>query len=385
LLLFISRRLASVVPSGGVMRRCSALVALIVAYCGATGIVYADTATTTVNITVCGDGILAGMEICDYGSARNQGLYSTSSAEAQCYPGCTGFAPYCGDGILQPFYGEQCDDGNNTSGDYCSDICIIENISSGYPGGGGGAGGGSYSPPSDTQVIIRGKAYPNADVHILKDGQTIGIVDADAKADFFFTATNVTPGVTTFGFWAEDDGGLKSISLTTSLTVVAGAVTTVSGAYIPPTIALDKRKVDRGEIVNLSGTTAPNVTVVTHVNSETEVIERTTSNTGGKWQLPFNTSPLENEEFHTAKALFESQSGGLVLKSAFSQAITFYVGRSGDANRMLADLNGDGKINLVDFSILLFHWGTSGPVGDLNNDRKVNLADFSIMLFYWTG
>ena len=50
-----------------------------------------------------------------------------------------------------------------------------------------------------------------------------------------------------------------------------------------------------------------------------------------------------------------------------------------------ADINGDGKVNLVDFSILLFHWGTSDDIADLNEDGKVSLTDFSILLFNWTG
>jgi hypothetical protein len=50
-----------------------------------------------------------------------------------------------------------------------------------------------------------------------------------------------------------------------------------------------------------------------------------------------------------------------------------------------ADINKDGKVNLVDFSILLTAWGTSDDKSDINSDGIVNLADFSILLFYWTG
>ncbi|KAK9318955.1 hypothetical protein V1517DRAFT_342179 [Lipomyces orientalis] len=32
----------------------------------------------------------------------------------------------CGDGIVQPRLGEQCDDGNNVNGDGCSSNCTIE-------------------------------------------------------------------------------------------------------------------------------------------------------------------------------------------------------------------------------------------------------------------
>lgn len=47
------------------------------------------------------------------------------------------------------------------------------------------------------------------------------------------------------------------------------------------------------------------------------------------------------------------------------------------------DLNCDGKTNLTDFSILLFHWRTNHKVADINNDGSVNLVDFSIMMFYF--
>jgi hypothetical protein len=50
-----------------------------------------------------------------------------------------------------------------------------------------------------------------------------------------------------------------------------------------------------------------------------------------------------------------------------------------------SDLNGDKKINLTDFSILLSAWGTDNPDVDLNKDSTINLADFSILLFNWTG
>lgn len=52
----------------------------------------------------------------------------------------------------------------------------------------------------------------------------------------------------------------------------------------------------------------------------------------------------------------------------------------------IADFNCDGRVNLIDFSILLFNWGTpSNLKTDLSNDGKITITDFSIMLFYWTG
>lgn len=51
-----------------------------------------------------------------------------------------------------------------------------------------------------------------------------------------------------------------------------------------------------------------------------------------------------------------------------------------------ADLNGDGRVDLIDLGILLFNWGK--PVNqkaDINQTGRVDLADFAIMLYQWTG
>ncbi len=57
--------------------------------------------------TVCGDGVVAGAEACDLGTAGNTGAYGT------CNANCT-LPPRCGDGMVQT-PPEQCDDGVNLS------------------------------------------------------------------------------------------------------------------------------------------------------------------------------------------------------------------------------------------------------------------------------
>jgi hypothetical protein len=49
-----------------------------------------------------------------------------------------------------------------------------------------------------------------------------------------------------------------------------------------------------------------------------------------------------------------------------------------------SDLNCDGRVNLADFSILMYYWGTSWTPADTNKDGIVGLPDFSIMMFDWT-
>ncbi len=359
--------------------------------------------TTTISISICGNGIIDAGEVCDDG-LFNTGAYGSTSLQRHCNSTCSGYGPYCSDGVLQALYGEQCDDGaaNGTVGDLCSSACVQLSppISTTTPptpppppppppppssSGGGGAFSGNIPVRAQTRVILQGKAYPGSTVNILKDGEVAGIASADSSADFNYETSNVTPGGTTFGFWATDSKGIRSITFTTTFQVTQNAVTTVSNVYLPPTIDIKDKKVSLGDIINSLGTTAPLAKVSLFVDKEPEARAIATSSGSGAWSAAIPTDLLSNEAFHAVKAMFEIFGTGAQAKSGYSQALNFYVGSKNVRVLGTGDLNGDGKVNLTDFSILLFHWGTSSTVADINGDGKVDLTDFSILLFNWTG
>lgn len=346
-----------------------------------------STATTTLTVGICGDTIITTPEECDV--PGEVGAYSTSILGRQCNVLCK-FGPYCGDTILQTTFAEECDDGNNVSGDFCTADCKAEPIGGGggsSSGSGGGARGGSDTELGDTQVSIQGKAYPNANVNILQDGDVIGVVRANSAADFFFN-TESDPGTTSFGFWATDSSGLRSISFNTTFDVIQGAVTNITGIFLPPTLGIDNKIIDRGDIIILSGQSVPEVDIVTEIHSDANITENTETDEDGDWELVFDTARVD-ENVHTAQARFEFFIGGNKSQSSLSQAVTFFVGVSPDAIISSSDLNQDGFVNLIDFSILIFWWGTGGgnsnPPADINNNGNVGLEDFSILLFNWTG
>jgi hypothetical protein len=78
----------------------------------------------------------------------------------------------------------------------------------------------------------------------------------------------------------------------------------------------------------------------------------------------------------------------LTAQSSFSSTLQLFVGVDGQTTTP-SDLNRDGRINLTDFSILIFWWQTAGgdsnPPADINGNGRVSLEDFSILLFNWTG
>ena len=53
----------------------------------------------------------------------------------------------------------------------------------------------------------------------------------------------------------------------------------------------------------------------------------------------------------------------------------------------LGDFNCDGKVNTVDFAILLYFWGTKPPFAnpyvDMSHNGKIDAKTFSIFLYYW--
>jgi hypothetical protein len=72
--------------------------------------------------------------------------------------------------------------------------------------------------------------------------------------------------------------------------------------------------------------------------------------------------------------------GGGAVPAASPPAVTGVCGKR-------ADFNCDGRVDAIDFSILLYFWDSKPPFKnqyvDLNKDGKVNATDFSILLYNW--
>ncbi len=351
--------------------------------------VFAADLETTVNLLVCGDGISGGSEACDDGI--NLGGYGSTTAERKCNAGCGSYAEYCGDGVLQVRFGEQCDDGNTVATDLCSLSCRTLAPAGNTNSGGSPTVGstpfvanfnpGSIASEIQTRVVLRGKAYPNSMVNILLDGKLKGSVQADTNADFQYSSTEITPGTATFGFTAKDANGVESITTSVVFDVAQSAVSTVANVFFPPTIAVSERQIPKGDPLTVSGYSVPQATVSSEIGGGEKTTLSATADAAGAWAIQVDTASL-TDGLHTVKAFFK-QSGG--IQSGFGKSISFSVGEGAFADTGSADLNGDGKVNLVDFSIFLLKWNSDDIQSDFNGDGSVNLGDFSIMLFNWTG
>lgn len=344
-----------------------------------------STASTTLTLSICGNLIVDPGEQCDV--LGETGAYSQTIVGRQCTAQCN-YGPYCGDGILQTIHAEECDDGNNENGDFCSALCKIEPAGSGGGGTSGGnssGGGGSSVKLNNTMISVKGKAYPSRTINFLRDTVAIGTVRSDNSGNFEFSAES-TPGTATLGIWATDSANNRSITLNKTFDVTQGAITNIKGIVLPPTLVVVNQKVNPGALVAVSGQSVPNSTVELHVDKSV-LVEKTTSGANGNWTINFDTSKVSIAE-HILRARTIVGTPPLATESSFSNSLQLFVGVDGKLTTP-SDLNRDGSVNLIDFSILIFWWGTNGgdsnPPADINANGKVGLEDFSILLFNWTG
>jgi cysteine-rich repeat protein len=341
--------------------------------------------TTTLTISICGNYIVDSGEACDvFGET---GVYSTTIVGRQCTASCS-FGPYCGDGILHTAFNEECDDGNNTNGDFCSETCTIEPAGSGGGGSSGGGssdGGGSDTDLGDTVINIIGRGYPSRTINFLIDTENVGSVRSDSDGKFEFAA-EASPGTVTLGIWSTDEDSIRSITLNNTFDVTQGAITNLNGVIVPPTIFVQSQNVDPGDLVTISGQSVPEAIVELHID-DSSIVETINSEPNGRWSIIFDTARLSISD-HILRARTITGNPPLTTESSYSTSLQLFVGVDGQVTQP-SDLNRDSFVNLIDFSILIFWWQTNGgdsdPPADINQNGNVGLEDFSILLFNWTG
>jgi hypothetical protein len=234
-------------------------------------------------------------------------------------------------------------------------------------------------------LALSGWAYPLSNVSILKDGQVAVTTIAGQDAKFTVFLTGISEGGYTFSLRSEDSEGRLSSLFSFYAYLSEYTTTFVSGIFISPTIELNKTQLKKGDDISFFGQSLPNSQITIAVHSEEEHLLQVTASASGAYNYTFDTSPLEYGT-HLAK----SKSSANQEVSTFSSEMQFIIDddilNPAPACRK-ADLNCDGRVNLVDFSIEAFWYRRASPptAYDLNADGKIDIVDFSIMAFYWTG
>lgn len=291
--------------------------------------------------------------------------------------------------------------GNSGSGGGTASTEGTTSGSGGSGGGGGGgsgdtsgtAGGGGYESElgpyesGDGQVTISGYAYPNAKVVVMVDGQVAKSANANSMGAYSVLVDAIARGAYTFGIYALDATGDRSGTFSTSFTVSGARASKLSNINVTPSITVTPDPAEPGELIEISGYSLPNATIsieTSRSNGSSAVTLTAVSDNAGRWKTTRDSTGLARDTYRV-RAKAEQLDG---RKTNFSTYEFYGIGQSAD-RPLSPDLNRDGSVNLIDFSILLFWWQTNGgesdPPADINQDGGVNLTDFSILLFNWTG
>ncbi|MEK7546780.1 MAG: hypothetical protein AAB536_01215 [Patescibacteria group bacterium] len=335
--------------------------------------------------------------LADYFLNYNQVVFAASVNISASIPSV------CGNAILDA--GEQCDDAalggqscvsQGFSGGIlgCKVDCTFDTSACTVGGGGGGGvvgvgGGGGYFI-SPTQVVFSGRAYPSSEVTLLKDAQVAATTIAGSDALFQITLSNISAGNYIFSFYGEDKNDVRSSLLAFPVSVIYGITMNVTGIFIAPTIKVDKEEVKRGDDIIIFGQSSPQSDIVITISSSPNFFGKTISDKNGVYLYNFDTTVLDYGSY-SAKS---KASIGNLEASGYGNIVNFIVGTKNvtakqqvSCSSLFRDLNGDCKINIVDFSILAYWYNRSDPPSslDLKVDNKINLDDFSVLAFYWTG
>jgi len=265
------------------------------------------------------------------------------------------------------------------------------------PGGGGGGGSVPTSIPTPllpTPAIVelKGIAYSYTVINILRDAQLIGEAKADSNGLFSFTDSGLAGGDYNYAILAIDSESRKSMLAYFMLSVAPRSVSSVTGIIVPPTVSANKNQLQPGEILEVSGQAAPDA-VVTIKILPSGIVRQMLVQNDGRYFARIETAGLPAGLY---KILVNEKlkEGG---ESVFSDIEKFGIGMPyekrkfeipGIGSDYQPDYNRDGRVNIIDVSIMLYWFKKSVPAGfflDLNGDGKVDIADFSVLAYYWTG
>ncbi len=258
------------------------------------------------------------------------------------------------------------------------------------PGGGGSGGGGSVVQGT---VVLSGFTFPNAKLTLLKDGVITTTLIAEPDGTFQIVINGLTYGNYQFSVYAEDPQGILSAPYTVNV-VVSSQPQTFSNIIIPPTIVVSPLLIEAGTQFSASGYATPGSTVSLEIPGS-RLLGSAFADATGYYKITTRANFPPNTYQVRTKASYNN------ISSLYSKPvqITVYTppvpGAPGVPGTpvppvqlgVCVDYNHDHRVNLVDFSILLYWFNKANPPDtiDCNADGVVDIKDFSILMYFWTG
>ena len=246
----------------------------------------------------------------------------------------------------------------------------------------------SIAPPVAALTIF-GYSAPGTFVTIMENGTVIGTNVAASNGLFVKFINGLDPGSHDISLYGVDQTLLSTSIMSLSVNTPIYQETTVSDLLLSPTIQINNNQIDLSSADTLSadGSAIPdgNITVFTETPLKTYYA---TASAQGIWSVDIDDIDNYLPGDYRIYSFVHNNTGS---QSIFSNSLQFTVyssdaqdpGVNPDCDISYGDLNCDAIVNLTDFSVLMYYWGTNAAVADINSDGIVSLIDFSIMMYYW--
>lgn len=229
-------------------------------------------------------------------------------------------------------------------------------------------------------ITFSGKAFPGGKISIVqKELETEKIASQEYFTNgdgcFSIRFIDLPEGAHSFGLLVKDIEGRTSQTKFFLVDVSRGDEI-FKDIVTPPTIDVLYGQVSRGTNAKIYGYASPGHTIRIYLNDilNNEVL----AGRGGVYSFELPTGALNFGQYGVKTKQINLDGG---KESDFSTSRTFIVSNLAVVK---ADMSGDGKVDIKDWSIFLARWGVKDSLGrialDLSGDGKVDIADFSIFI-----
>lgn len=257
----------------------------------------------------------------------------------------------------------------------------------------------------DTTVIFQGYASPGAHVLFMRDTAVVGTTTATQSGYFEKRIGALAPNINVIKIYSTDRRGERTSSIKFSINLVGHTDTTVRDVILPPTIDIEKSKVNPGEKVRIGGITVPNAEVRIFL-FDNKQSKTTRADTDGNWTISFTANSIPPGRYKIyAKTIYDgmttSESEKIALEVLDDGSFTTesespklpdnlppqfsnYVCELPDYFTPF-DSDSTCHINYNEFLILVKEWydgWRDKDNCDVNHDKVCDLKDFSIVLYY---
>ncbi len=248
--------------------------------------------------------------------------------------------------------------------------------------------GQSFTAPAS---IILSATASDSDGSITKVNFYRGttLASSDTSAPYSFTASNVPAGSYTFSATAFDNSGASTSTNAVSITVGDTSNNLPIGSFDEIrlsdgvirgwTLDPDSKTASNNVQIYVDGPVGTGSLLTSFstniLRSDVNTAQSTTGNHGFEYLIP-NT--YRNGLTHTVYVygIDLSDSTKTTLLTGSPKSFTL-------STTLQGDLNKDGIVNSIDWSIMNTKWLTSDATADINKDGIVNSIDFSIMNNNW--